>query len=272
MLQPTGNATPVSRISGWAVQQTRRLSRCRRRSHSHCSSTNSLPVRAEAPKNECGPHVLSFIFLTCTASLAQCKLRWCPPFSLELRDLHPSTWSLFVDSPNRASRSGGSTLVSSSEIAPRASIEISKIAPADVIGFVMRRLLGSPRLGQVFCGSLHSWYCVFKAISGTPVRTAHPSTAASCLWRLGGLPDVLSPEEVQRLPGAFDRSNATGIPTTYSRAVSGLLTRKLRICASTILIGAEETRPFMAKASESALCLPPVRRGSGTMPIRLPLP
>lgn len=51
----------------------------------------------------------------------------------------------------------------------------------------------------------------FKAISGTPVTALIAALPRVALWRLGGLPDVLSPEEVRRLLSAFDRSNATGM-------------------------------------------------------------
>jgi integrase/recombinase XerD len=90
-------------------------------------------------------------------------------------------------------------------------IEISKIAPADVVRFVMRRTRGlTPGSVKSVGGSLHS-YLRFKAISGTPVTALIAALPRVALWRLGGLPDVLSPEEVQRLLSAFDRSNATGM-------------------------------------------------------------
>ena len=90
-------------------------------------------------------------------------------------------------------------------------IEISKIAPADVVRFVMRRTRGlTPGSVKSVGGSLHS-YLRFKAISGTPVTALIAALPRVALWRLGGLPDVLSPEEVRRLLSAFDRSNATGM-------------------------------------------------------------
>ena len=90
-------------------------------------------------------------------------------------------------------------------------IEISKTAPADVVRFIMRRARGlTPGSGKSAGDSLRS-YLLFNAISGTPVATLIAALPRVALWRLGGLPDVLSPEEISRLLGAFDRCSPTGI-------------------------------------------------------------
>ena len=83
--------------------------------------------------------------------------------------------------------------------------------PADVVRFVMRRTRGlTPGSVKSIGGSLRS-YLRFKSISGTPVTALIAALPRVALWRLDGLPDVLSPEEVRRLLSAFDRSNATGM-------------------------------------------------------------
>jgi site-specific recombinase XerD len=90
-------------------------------------------------------------------------------------------------------------------------VEISKITPADVVRFIMRRTRGlAPGSVKSVGGSIRS-YLLFKAIGGTPITTLIAALPRVALWRLGGLPDVLSPQEIRRLLSAFDRSTATGM-------------------------------------------------------------
>lgn len=91
------------------------------------------------------------------------------------------------------------------------SVDISKLVPADVVSFVMRRTRGlAPNAVKSVGISLRSYF-LFKTSRGIPTTALIAALPRVALWRLGGLPDVLSPEEIKRLLNAFDHNSATGM-------------------------------------------------------------
>lgn len=90
-------------------------------------------------------------------------------------------------------------------------VRISKLVPADVVRFVMRRTRGlAPGTVKSIGISLRSYF-LFKASCGTPTTALIAALPRVALWRLAGLPEVLSPAEIRQLLDAFDRGSATGM-------------------------------------------------------------
>lgn len=88
---------------------------------------------------------------------------------------------------------------------------ISKLVPGDVVRFVMRRTRGlAPATVKGVGISLRS-YLLFKASCGTPTAGLIAALPRVALWRLAGLPEVLSSSEIEQLLNAFDRGSATGM-------------------------------------------------------------
>jgi integrase/recombinase XerD len=90
-------------------------------------------------------------------------------------------------------------------------ISISNLTPSDVEHFVMSRTRGlAPSTIKGIGISLRSYF-LFKASRGTQTTFLVAALPRVALWRLAGLPDILSPEEIRELLGAFDRNSATGM-------------------------------------------------------------
>ena len=91
------------------------------------------------------------------------------------------------------------------------TVRISKLVPADVVRFVMRRTRGlAPGSVRSVILSLRSYF-LFKASCGTPTTSLIAALPRVALWRLAGLPEVLTPVETGQLLNAFDRDSATGM-------------------------------------------------------------
>ncbi|WP_224039720.1 site-specific integrase [Paraburkholderia unamae] len=91
------------------------------------------------------------------------------------------------------------------------TVNISKLTPADVARFLQRRTRGlAPKSIKGIGISLRS-YLTFKASLGVPTTALVAALPRVALWRLAGLPDILSRDEIQPLLTAFDRNNATGM-------------------------------------------------------------
>jgi site-specific recombinase XerD len=91
------------------------------------------------------------------------------------------------------------------------TVRISKLGPADVVRFVMRRTHGlMPGSVRSVVLSLRSYF-LFKASCGTPTTPLIAALPRVALWRLAGLPEVLTPVEIGQLLNAFDRDSATGM-------------------------------------------------------------
>ncbi len=90
------------------------------------------------------------------------------------------------------------------------AVHLSAVAPADVAQFVARYTAGwAPGSIKAAGISLRSYFA-FRAVQGdstTALAAALPHVAH---WRLAGLPQVLSTEEIGRLLNAFDRRRASG--------------------------------------------------------------
>lgn len=90
------------------------------------------------------------------------------------------------------------------------SVSISKLSPTDVVRFVMRRTSGLvPSAVKSLGISLRSYF-LFKASRGIPTTELIAALPHVALWRIVGLPKVLSPAEIRQLLHAFDRDSATG--------------------------------------------------------------
>lgn len=90
-------------------------------------------------------------------------------------------------------------------------VNISKLAPSDVVRFVQHRTLGlAPGTIRSVSISLRRYFR-FKASGGVPTTALIGALPRVPSWRLAGLPDVLSAGEIRQLLSAFDRNNATGM-------------------------------------------------------------
>ena len=89
-------------------------------------------------------------------------------------------------------------------------VNISELVPLDASRFVLRRTRGlAPSAVKTVGISLRS-YLLFKASRGTPTTALIAALPRVALWRLAGLPDILSSDEVRQLLGAFNRNSPTG--------------------------------------------------------------
>jgi site-specific recombinase XerD len=90
-------------------------------------------------------------------------------------------------------------------------VNISKLSPSDVVRFVQNRTLGlAPGTIRSVSISLRRYFR-FKASRGVPTTALIAALPSVPSWRLAGLPDVLSSEEIRQLLSAFDHNNATGM-------------------------------------------------------------
>ncbi len=93
----------------------------------------------------------------------------------------------------------------------RGPVNISKLVPLDVARFVQRRTRGlAPSAVKTVGISLRSYF-LFKASSGIPTTSLIAALPRVALWRLAGLPDVLSSDEIRQLLSSFDRNSPTGM-------------------------------------------------------------
>ncbi len=90
-------------------------------------------------------------------------------------------------------------------------VDISELVPLDVSRFVLRRTRGlAPSAVKTVGISLRS-YLLFKASRGIPTTALVAALPRVALWRLAGLPDILSSDEIRQLLGAFNRNSPTGM-------------------------------------------------------------
>ena len=89
-------------------------------------------------------------------------------------------------------------------------IRISMLTPPDVHRFMRSYTVGwAPASIKSAANSLRS-YLLFKASQGELTQALVAALPRVAQWRLAGVPEVLSPPEVQRLLRAFDRGSRTG--------------------------------------------------------------
>ncbi|OUL73404.1 hypothetical protein CA603_43770 [Paraburkholderia hospita] len=90
-------------------------------------------------------------------------------------------------------------------------IRIANLCPSDIENFVLRRTRGLAPSTIKGVGIALRSYFLFKSSCGIPTTTLIAALPRVALWRLSGLPDILSPEEIRQLLSAFDRNSATGM-------------------------------------------------------------
>ncbi|MFQ5410060.1 MAG: site-specific integrase [Anaerolineales bacterium] len=89
-------------------------------------------------------------------------------------------------------------------------LQLAAIQPTDVVHFMSRYTAGyKPGSIKAAAISLRSYF-TFRAIQGDQTTALIAALPRVAQWRLSGLPQVLSDEEITRLLNAFDRSRATG--------------------------------------------------------------
>lgn len=90
------------------------------------------------------------------------------------------------------------------------AVEVRAITPSDVERFVRQYSAGwKPASVKQVCIALRS-YLRFKATQGIDTARLAGALPRVAQWRLSGLPNDLSAQEVERLLGAFNRRTATG--------------------------------------------------------------
>jgi len=90
------------------------------------------------------------------------------------------------------------------------SLQLDLLKPADVVDFMMSYTAGwAPASIKQTNNSLRSYFG-FRAIQGDEVRSLVACLPPIVEWRLAGLPQLLSPQEIDQLLGAFDQQTATG--------------------------------------------------------------
>jgi integrase/recombinase XerD len=135
-----------------------------------------------------------------------------------------------------------------------APIEICRIEPADIVGFMARPTNHyRPGTMQVLGGALRS-YLRFRALSCEDrVEALVAAVPRAADWRLATVPANLTPEEVALFLGAFDRDGVAG-QRSYAMArclldmgmraseVAGLQLDDLNWSAGTLTIGRAKSR------------------------------
>lgn len=91
-----------------------------------------------------------------------------------------------------------------------AAVHLCAIGSADVVRFVARYTAGwTPGSIKVISTSLRSYFA-FRAVQGDSTTVLAAALPHVAQWRLAGLPQALSAEEIGRLLDAFDRRRASG--------------------------------------------------------------
>jgi site-specific recombinase XerD len=89
-------------------------------------------------------------------------------------------------------------------------VELSSLEPAEISRFIEHYTAGwAPASVKQACISLRSYFA-FRRTRGEQTTTLIAALPRVAQWRLAGLPQVLSKDEINRLLHAFDRSTATG--------------------------------------------------------------
>jgi site-specific recombinase XerD len=89
-------------------------------------------------------------------------------------------------------------------------MQFGSLEPVDVTHFMAHYTADwVPASVRVVCTSLRSYFA-FKASRGEQTAALTAVLPQVAQWRLAGLPEQLSSEEIKQLLGAFDRRNATG--------------------------------------------------------------
>lgn len=90
------------------------------------------------------------------------------------------------------------------------SLQLDTLGAADIASFIMRYTAGwAPGSIKQATGSLRSYFR-FRASHGDETAALAAALPRVVQWRLTGLPQVLAPEEIDRLLAAFDQDSATG--------------------------------------------------------------
>lgn len=90
------------------------------------------------------------------------------------------------------------------------TVDVTTLTPCDVDRFTRQHTAGwKPASVKQLCIALRS-YLRFKAAQGLDTARLSSALPQVAQWRLSGLPNALSAQEVERLLGAFDRHTATG--------------------------------------------------------------
>ena len=90
------------------------------------------------------------------------------------------------------------------------AVDVTTMTPCDVERFTRQYTAGcKPASVKQVCIALRS-YLRFKATQGIDTARLSGALPQVAQWRLSGLPNDLSAQEVERLLGAFDRRTATG--------------------------------------------------------------
>jgi integrase len=91
-----------------------------------------------------------------------------------------------------------------------AAIRLSDLHPRDIARFVERYTVGLAPVTIKAAGiTLRRYFC-FKRIFGAQVTALIAAIPRVALWRMAGIPQTLSADDVRRLLRAFDRHTATG--------------------------------------------------------------
>lgn len=90
------------------------------------------------------------------------------------------------------------------------TVNLNTLTPTDIARFMRRYTAGWAPASIKAAGISLRNYFLFKASRGEPTMTLIAALPRIAQWRLAGLPQVLSAQEIERLLRAFDRRHATG--------------------------------------------------------------
>jgi site-specific recombinase XerD len=90
------------------------------------------------------------------------------------------------------------------------AVNLNTLRPEDIAHFMRRYTAGWAPASINAAGISLRIYFSFKASCGVPTTTLIAALPCIAQWRLAGLPQVLSTQEIERLLRAFDRRQATG--------------------------------------------------------------
>ncbi|MGB2625648.1 MAG: site-specific integrase [Candidatus Acidiferrum sp.] len=89
-------------------------------------------------------------------------------------------------------------------------IQVARLTTQAIHGFVVNGLKGcKPSSGGVICVALRS-YLRYRALKGDRVEALVAAVPTVAAWRLSGLPEILSAEELNQFLNTFDRRSISG--------------------------------------------------------------
>lgn len=96
------------------------------------------------------------------------------------------------------------------ELFRRKPVKVTALQPCDIARFVERRTVGYKPISIKSVNAALRSYFAFKAVHGEQTERLCAALPRVALWRLAKLPQIVSPEDIDRLLRTYDRTRAAG--------------------------------------------------------------